>query len=65
MEIENASGVTPKQIIPRRIEGQSARDVRLRAMDYLSSHSSLQQLQARETAENWENGRGDLSVASP
>jgi hypothetical protein len=64
-DIEDASDVTPKQNISCRMEGQSARDVGLRAMDYLSSRSSLQQLQARELAENKQDGKGDLSAASP
>ena len=40
-------------------------DVGLRAMDYLSSYSSLQQLQVREASGNGEDGTEDLSVASP
>lgn len=40
-------------------------DAGLRAMDYLSSYSSLQQLQARGASGNGEDGTGDLSAASP
>jgi hypothetical protein len=40
-------------------------DVGLRAMDYLSSYSTLQQLQAREASGNGEDGTEDLSAASP
>lgn len=52
-KIGNGPDLTPKQVfrVPR-IEGQSAMDVGLRAMDYLLSHSSLQQLQAREASGN-------------
>jgi hypothetical protein len=40
-------------------------DVGLRAMDYLLSYSTLQQLQAREASGNGEDGTEDLSAASP
>ena len=64
-EFQIVSDVMPKQNTSYRAEGQSARDLGLRAMDYLSSRSSLQQLQAREVAENGEYGREDLGAASP
>jgi len=64
-ELESISDVTPKQHNHSQKETQSARDVGLRAMDYLSSRSSLQQLQAREMADNRGQERGELRAASP
>ena len=40
-------------------------DVGLRAMDYSSSYSTLQQLQAREASGNGEDGTEDLCAGSP
>lgn len=64
-EIENESDLTPRQSVSRRMEGQSAKNVGLRAMDYLSSRSSPQQLQARESAGDDREGTEDLSAALP
>ena len=64
-ELESISDVTAKQHNHSQRETQSARDVGIRAIDYLSNRSSLQQLKAREMADNRGQERGDLSAASP
>lgn len=63
-EIEVASDTTPTQL-HHGGEAQYARDVGLRAMDYLSSRSLMQQLQARDRTENGKGENVDLSAASP
>ncbi len=64
-ESEMASDITPAQVRPRGVQAQSARDIGLRAMDYLSSRSSMQKLQARDVTQDGEEGDVDLSAASP